>query len=108
MLRPPMHETEPGSENPAGPVHSNVGEAASVVTQKCVVSPRQIGVRPVTLHVGVEQFTSAEAVSTVDETPWSTQLLNSAPLAVTLFAMATRHSVSVAERLIVSEWPGFC
>src|SRR5437868_12756970 len=102
MLRPPMHETEPGLENPAGPVHSNVGEAALVDTQKCVVSPRQIGVRPVTEHVGVEQFTSAEAVSVALCEPTSMQLLKSVPVAVTLFAIAARHSASVAERLIVS------
>ena len=46
-----MHETLPAI-GPPGPVHSNVGEAALVDTQKCVVSPMQIGVRPVTVQVG--------------------------------------------------------
>ena len=46
-----MHGVLPAI-GPPGPVHSNVGDAALVDTQKCVVSPRQIGVRPVTVHVG--------------------------------------------------------
>ena len=46
-----MHGVLPAI-GPPGPVHTNVGEAALVDTQKCVVSPRQIGVRPVTVQVG--------------------------------------------------------
>src|SRR5438552_8101106 len=102
-----MHEVLPPI-GPPGPVHSKDGEAASVVTQKCVVSPAQIAFRPDTLHVGVEQFTMALAVSCPLCDPISRQLLNKVPTAVTLFAIAARHSVSVAERLMVCWSPGFC
>ena len=47
-----MHETEPGSENPAGPVHAKVGDAALVDTHTWLVSPRQIGERPTMVQVG--------------------------------------------------------
>src|SRR3989442_1172354 len=59
---------------PPGPVHSNVGEAALVDTQKCVVSPRQIGVRPVTLQVGSGFRTSVTPQGSTHPVPPSAPL----------------------------------